>query len=338
LYTLITTEIFAIAAYDLRMVTRSSGEPLVSVIIPVYNRARMVREAVDSVLAVARDLPLEIVVVDDASTDDTWESLQAYGEPRVRPLRQERNGGQSAARNRGLDEARAPFVKFLDSDDLLTAHLHAEVAALEQSRAEIAASGWTDRMADGTTRDWDAPVFHSVVDEILAGRAAPTSAALYVRRPDWRWDPSLRKLDDWDYFCQAALGAAGIVTVPGSAYVMREHGEARATDATMLANAREHHAILRKIEQRLAAEGLLTPARRQRLAQYFYKELRVLSLHDDAAFDAAIHHIFELDPSFTPRDEERQPAMRLAARILGVRNAVLLHRAIKRAVKGGARE
>jgi succinoglycan biosynthesis protein ExoO len=278
-------------------------------------------------------VPLEIVVVDDASTDDTWESLQAYGDPRVRAFQVERNGGQSAARNRGLGEAHGTYVKFLDSDDLLTDHLQAELRAIEG--AEIAASGWTDQYADGTTRASEPPQFEAIVDDVLAGRAVPTSAALYVRRPDWRWDPNLRKLDDWDFFCQAALGATRIVSVPGSAYVLRHHAEARATDASMLANAREHHVILHKIEARLAHEGKLTPARRQRLAQYFYKELRVLSLHDRAAFEAALTHIYELDASFVPRAEERQAFMRFAARLLGVRNAVLLHGTIKRMIKGG---
>ena len=71
-----------------------------------------------------------------------------------------------------------------------------------------------------------------------------------------------------------------------------------------------------------------------RLAQYFYKELRVLSLHDRDAFEAAAEHIRSLDPSFQPRDEERQRLMRIMARIVGFRNAVLLHSAIKRALKG----
>ena len=57
---------------------------------------------------------------------------------------------------------------------------------------------------------------------------------------------------------------------------------------------------------------------------------------DRAAFDAAVTHIHQLDPSFTPRDDERQPFMRLAARLLGTRNAVLLHTAVKRAIKRGA--
>ena len=315
------------------MVTRSSAEPLLSIIIPVYNRAHMVREAIASAIAGAGDVPFEILVVDDASTDDTWESLQSYVDPRLRLFQVERNGGQSAARNHGLDRARGTYVKFLDSDDLLLPHLQLELETIQKSGAEIVAAGWSLENANGETQTFEAPPFDAVVDDVLAGRAVPTSSALYVRRDDWRWDPALRKLDDWDYFCQAALGTTRVVTIPGSAYVMREHGAARATDVSMLANAREHHAILQKIETRLKGEGRLTTPREKRLAQYFYKELRVLSLHDRTAFERALQHIYELDPSFLPRDEERQAFMRVGARLLGVRNAILLHGAIKRAVR-----
>jgi glycosyltransferase involved in cell wall biosynthesis len=315
------------------MVTRSAGRPLVSIIIPVFNRASMVREAVASALAAAADIDFERVLVDDASTDNTWDSLRAYADARIVTLRLEKNGGQSAARNRGLEAARGMYVKFLDSDDLLLPHLAAELRAIEESGAEIAISAWTEESAKGVRETHDAPRFDSIVDDVLNGRAVPTSAALYVRRADWRWDPSFRKLDDWDYFCQAALGAQRIVTVPGSAYVMRNHAAPRATDVSMLANAVEHHRILHKIEARLRADGRLTAPRRARLAQYFYKELRVLSLHDRAAFEDALAHIHELDPSFTPREEESQRWMRVAAHLLGTRNAVLLHTAVKRAFK-----
>jgi glycosyltransferase involved in cell wall biosynthesis len=302
----------------------------VDIIIPVYNRAALVRDAIESALGEAAD----VIVVDDASTDGTWDSLRAYdGNPAVRCLRMPANGGQSAARNLGLEAATATYVKFLDSDDILTpGHLGAEVRALESTGANIAASGWRSE-GGGWAADFAAPVFEQIIDDILAGIAVPTSSALYVRHPEWRWDPALRKLDDWDYFCQAALRANRIVTVEGSAYTMREHGGARMTNTTMLANAREHHRILEKIEERLAADGVLTLARRRRLAQYFYKEMRVLSLHDRPAFDAAALHIRALDPKFQPRDEEQQQLMRVMARILGFRNAILLHSAIKRAVK-----
>lgn len=303
----------------------------VSVIVPVYNRAEMIGAAITSALHAAPGVPIEVIVVDDASTDGTVAAVQAYPDPRVRLVQLGRNGGQSAARNHGLDVARGRAVKFLDSDDiLLPGHLADEIRALDEG-ADIVVSGWCDGYADGRGVCFDPPLFTSIIDDVLAGRAVPTSAALYRRRSEWRWDPDLRKLDDWDYFCQAALGARRIVTVPGYAYVMQDHSGARATNTTMLLNAREHHRILRKIEERLAREGHLTPARQRRLAQYFYKELRVLCVHDPPTFELALRHIEALDPGFVPRDEERQRFMRILTRFLGVRTALRLHTSLKRA-------
>jgi len=87
----------------------------ISVIIPTYNRGWTIGEAVDSVLAQDyRDF--ELIVVDDGSTDNTPEILDAY-RGTIKVFRQE-NQGVSAARNRGIDEASGGFIAFLDSDDL----------------------------------------------------------------------------------------------------------------------------------------------------------------------------------------------------------------------------
>jgi glycosyltransferase involved in cell wall biosynthesis len=89
--------------------------PLVSVIIVNYNYGRFVGAALESVLAQTYE-KLEIVVVDDGSTDDSPEILRMY-EPRVRLVRQA-NKGVSAARNRGIAESEGSLVAFLDSDDM----------------------------------------------------------------------------------------------------------------------------------------------------------------------------------------------------------------------------
>jgi len=98
-----------------RAVKAEATKPLVSVVIPTYNRAWCLAEAVDSVLA--QELRgFELIVVDDGSTDDTPRLLEGYGEA-VRTLRRE-NHGVSAARNAGIAAARAELIAFLDSDDL----------------------------------------------------------------------------------------------------------------------------------------------------------------------------------------------------------------------------
>jgi glycosyltransferase involved in cell wall biosynthesis len=90
--------------------------PKVSVIIPTYNRLSMLEEAVDSVLNQNFE-DMELIVVDDGSTDHTSEAMNRYG-GRVKLIEHSENRGVSAARNRGILQARGKYIAFLDSDDL----------------------------------------------------------------------------------------------------------------------------------------------------------------------------------------------------------------------------
>jgi len=87
---------------------------LVSVIIPTYNRARTIERAINSVLAQSWK-PIEVIVVDDGSTDETSDLLATYGN-KIRIIKQ-RNQGASAARNTGIKAAVGEIISFLDSDD-----------------------------------------------------------------------------------------------------------------------------------------------------------------------------------------------------------------------------
>lgn len=120
------------------------GEPgLVSIVIPAYNRAHLIGETLRSALEQSYR-PIEIIVVDDGSSDDTRGVAEGFGAP-VRCVRQA-NGGVAAARNRGFAEARGEFVALLDSDDIwLPWKLEAQVQIL-RAFPEVGMV-WTDMSA-----------------------------------------------------------------------------------------------------------------------------------------------------------------------------------------------
>ena len=312
--------------------------PDVTVVIPTYNRADFVGRAVASALDQPEGLMVEVRVVDDGSTDRTREALRPFGEE-IRIIAFGENQGRNVARNAGRLEAAGDWVKFLDSDDMLEpGALRDEVNAGAAAGADIVVTSWRSSGADGDSLDvHEVAGFARGVDSILAGEAVPTSAALYKRCfiGDVPWDTGLKKLDDWEYFTRAFLKGARLARLPRVSYTWVSHEGQGVRQSSLFENAREHHTILGRIEERLRESGSLTLDRRKRLAQYYYKELRVLSLHDRAAFESAAEHIRELDDGFRPRDEERQWWMRCLAAVFGFRSAVLLHTAVKRAFKPG---
>lgn len=105
--------------------------PSISVVIPAYNRANTIRRCLDSVLAQTVS-PLEIIVVDDRSTDETVQIVQNYTDPKVRIIILEKNSGAQVARNRGIREAKGDWIAFQDSDDeWLPNKLEKQICALE---------------------------------------------------------------------------------------------------------------------------------------------------------------------------------------------------------------
>ncbi|HAF68273.1 MAG TPA: hypothetical protein DCL16_04035, partial [Acidimicrobiaceae bacterium] len=112
-----------------------------SIVMPTYNRGHSIRKSIESVLQQSHS-NFELIVVDDGSTDNTAEILEAYqGDKRIRYVRQE-NGGVSAARNRGLDLATSPYIFYLDSDNVwVKDYLRNMIVFMEQGRLSAAYGG-----------------------------------------------------------------------------------------------------------------------------------------------------------------------------------------------------
>lgn len=110
--------------------------PSVSVVVPVHNRAHQILRTLNAVWAQTMT-DLEVIVVDDGSTDELHETLATVEDSRLRVVQQPQ-GGAASARNRGVDEARGDYIAYLDSDDtLLPYHLADSIAELASTEADV---------------------------------------------------------------------------------------------------------------------------------------------------------------------------------------------------------
>jgi glycosyltransferase involved in cell wall biosynthesis len=184
----------------------SSGPQAVSVVVPAYNYAHYLPSAIASLLGQSHSA-LEIVIVDDGSTDGTREAVAKFTDPRVRYVRQE-NAGLSAARNTGIREARHAFIGLLDADDGwepgFLARVMAQFAALEPGFGAVATAA--SRMGpDGVPVVGGSFSFGrsgelTVRDFCLRNR--PLSSNIVLRKDVFAqcgdFDPALRSSEDRD--------------------------------------------------------------------------------------------------------------------------------------------
>lgn len=141
------------------------NEILVSVIIPAYNCTQYIRQAVDS--ALMQDVPMEILVLDDCSKDDLDSVMREYAnEPRVRYLKNERNLGVAATRNRGVAMAQGEYIAFLDADDIWApGKLKKQLALIEKNGMVICSTARELMNLDGTLTGYVIPVMEEYTFE-----------------------------------------------------------------------------------------------------------------------------------------------------------------------------
>lgn len=123
------------------------SEILVSVIMPAYNSAKYICQALDS--ALAQDVSLEILVIDDCSTDNLDSLMKKYSDcPRIRYLKNETNLGVAETRNRGIALARGEYIAFLDADDVWTKDKLAKQISLIREKGTVICSTARELMTE----------------------------------------------------------------------------------------------------------------------------------------------------------------------------------------------
>lgn len=242
------------------------SDATVSVVIACYNTEEFIAGAIDSVLGQTHP-QVQVVVVDDASTDRSWEIVAGYGD-RVTAQRLARNGGAPHARNTGARAARGRWLVFMDADDYIEpGTLAAMVQAAQRSPGAVVVApweflvrephGWVRRRAprplgpraDDPLRGW------------LMGEWTPPCAVMYPRELFLRvggFDETLRRNDDGDLAMRAFLAGAGVASATGGLAVYRRHGGTRRTltsDNHSEAALRSQMRVMAKVRAALEERG-----------------------------------------------------------------------------------
>jgi glycosyltransferase involved in cell wall biosynthesis len=218
--------------------------PEVTAVIPTHNRARLLVNTLRTVLW-QRDVSIEVVVVDDGSTDDTAKAVEQLADPRIRLIRNDRPQGVSAARNRGAEQGQAAWLAFCDDDDLWAP----DKLASQLAAARAVGSGWA----------YGGAVHVNIHLAVLSAKRPPDPARLVSVLPGWNlmpggssnvivradvfraageWDVSLINLADWDLWVRLAReGGPACVDAPLVGYRIHS-GNASADTGLILREAR----------------------------------------------------------------------------------------------------
>ena len=181
---------------------------MISVIIPTYNRRELLLRAIDSVLQQTH-ADIEVIVVDDGSTDGTQTAVLDLHDERVRYVRQSENAGACAARNRGVDMARGEYIAFQDSDDVFHPDkLEKQLAYLLETGADVTVCAMNRVRLDGVQEAFPPMAENRTLpyEELLLENICSTQCILGKAEVfrQVRWDEDMPRLQDWDLMLRVA--------------------------------------------------------------------------------------------------------------------------------------
>lgn len=196
-----------------------------AVVIPMFNRASTIVEAIESVLRQTAPAQ-EIIVVDDGSSDDSVLRVRAMNCPVVKVIVNERNAGATAARNRGVQSASAEWVAFLDSDDFWhpdkLAAEQATIASADDDAVAVASNHVLvidERVSDIATKKESV---EDIAGQLRTENFLGTCSCMTVRRDTFLaiggFDESLKSCQDWDLWLRLAGVGRVLVSEPASVF------------------------------------------------------------------------------------------------------------------------
>ena len=253
--------------------------PTISIVTATHNRRRLLAETLASVMA-QTFTGWELLVIDDASTDETWPYLNQLNEPRLKKFRLEQHGERSTARNLGLEAATGEYVLFLDDDDLLEkTALQNHLAALQKNPGALGTVGGFVMFDENNARQVTHYVrrhrVHDIWPDLLFGHIPIFGQCLFrtaMIKSAGGWDGEFIPIEDHQLWLRLSrLGQ--IVLLSGTVLNYRIHsGQWRPRKLWKLMNKVRERSI-KKIpeEKRAVAEKILAAREQYRQAEnHFY--------------------------------------------------------------------
>ncbi len=294
-----------------------------SIIIPAYNSAKTIERTLASVFV--QDYPnLEIIVVNDGSTDNTEQVLKKYAD-KINYYYQT-NAGVSIARNLGFEKSTGDYIQYLDADDLLAeGKISKQIQAIEESEADVAYGDWMRF----TENDFVYKELEMVEREmalrpeieLITDFWTPLAALLYTRTIANKiggWNTALPVIQDARYALDAAIHQAKFIYTPGVMGYYRVHETGSLSTRNRfnfmndcLENAKQIDAIWRKeystdLEKKKAIINVL---------RFCVNEFSIL---DKSKHKEAVSLILDIDSKFIP---ENSKLLRTMSKLLGYRTA-----------------
>jgi len=244
--------------------------PLVSIIIPTYNRAHLISETLNSIIAQTYT-NWECIIVDDGSTDNTEKVLKDYTKKDSRfqyhKRSNERPKGANACRNYGFEVSKGDYIQWFDSDDLMHIDkLKIKVEQLNENRVDFVVCEGVEYNStiDNIIRKWDKIYSKNVLKDHITGKVIfSTNGPMFLRTflTDKKlFNENLQRKQEWEYYSRLLTFSTNYKPIHKSLYYIREHIESvngQNSIKTLKSRIKANQLVFNLVKQNLSKNEIL---------------------------------------------------------------------------------